>query len=117
MAVDSGKTPAIPPTITITDAETEKSEKPTGPSSTTDPTGKIMPGEIPSSIAAEIPQWFKAGWREVGGIDVTATTEEEQDKGLLDAFLSEQWYGAWYHNAAIIFFVSFASLARVQYSL
>ena len=71
------------------------------------PVGARIPGDMPDNQSPEVPGWFKAGWRAVGGIDaVAATTEEEQDKGLLDAFLSEQWYGSWYHNAAIIFFVS-----------
>ena len=30
----------------------------------------------------------------------------ERDKNVLEMFLSEQYYGAWYHNAAVMIFVS-----------
>ncbi|KAJ7169501.1 C2 domain-containing protein [Mycena filopes] len=44
------------------------------------------------------------------GIDAAPLTEgEEQDKGILDMFLGEQFYGSWYHNAALIVFAVFAS--------
>jgi Ca2+-dependent lipid-binding protein len=41
----------------------------------------------------------------VAGIDKPHREGEEKDKGILDMFLAEQYYGSWYHNAALIFFV------------
>lgn len=65
------------------------------------------PGAMPSGPAPAIPDWYKVGWRAVSGIDAPPPAEgEELDKGVLDLFLAEQYYGAWYHNAALIFFVS-----------
>lgn len=57
-------------------------------------------------MAPAIPDWYKVGWRQAAGIDNPPLAEgEEKDKGVLDLFLSEQFYGSWYHNAAIIIFV------------
>ncbi len=65
-----------------------------------------MPGALPDVRAPEIPDWYKVGWRATSGIDNPPLEEgEEKDKGVLAMFLSEQYYGDWYHNAAIIFFV------------
>ena len=62
---------------------------------------------MPNGPAPEIPDWYKVGWRDVSGIDRPALQEgEAKDKALLDLFLSEQFYGEWYHSAAVIFFVS-----------
>lgn len=53
-----------------------------------------------------IPDWYRTGWREVSGIDVQHPPEgEEKDKFVLQAFIGEQYYGEWYHNAAIIIVV------------
>ena len=38
---------------------------------------------------------------------------EEKDKAILDLFISDMYYGDWYHNAAIIFFVRTINLAFV----
>jgi hypothetical protein len=65
-----------------------------------------LPGAIPAKAAAAIPDWYKVGWRQMSGIDKPPLPEgEERDNGVLDLFLSEQYYGAWYHNAGIIIFV------------
>ncbi|KAJ7275417.1 C2 domain-containing protein [Mycena haematopus] len=66
------------------------------------------PGSIVASSGA-IPDWYKVGWRHASGIDEPLTEGEEKDKGVLDLFLAEQFYGSWYHNAAIIVFAVFAS--------
>lgn len=60
---------------------------------------------MPDGPAPTIPEWYKAGWRAVGGIDSPKKEGEEHDKSIIDMYLNEQFYGAWYHNAAIIFFV------------
>ena len=100
VAISSGQTPALPPTITVTDADTEADI----------PSSSELPGTLPEEAAPAIPDWFKIGWRAVGGIDNAPLTEGlQKDKALLEMFINEQYYGAWYHNAAIIFFAVFMS--------
>lgn len=66
-----------------------------------------MPGALPDGIAPEIPDWYRIGWRQMSGIDDPPLAEgQEKDKGVLELFLSEQFYGSWYHDAALIVFVS-----------
>ena len=64
---------------------------------------------MPAVSAPEIPDWYRIGWREVSGIDAPVTEGPAKDKLILDAFLKEQFYGEWYHSAAVIIFVSFVS--------
>lgn len=71
--------------------------------------GPHPPGAMPIAQASQIPDWYKVGWRQVGGIDKAPAEGEAIDEGVLDAFLADQYYGAWYHNAAIIIFVSILS--------
>lgn len=109
MAVDTGGSNVVP-TITIEDAD---SEKPNGaaadPSSRANQNTEDHPaplGAYPSGPAPPIPDWYKVGWRQMSGIDDAPLPEgEEKDKGVLDRFLAEQFYGSWYHNAALIIFV------------
>ncbi|KAF8168240.1 C2 domain-containing protein [Crassisporium funariophilum] len=69
-----------------------------------------VPGALPTAAAPAIPDWYKVGWRQMSGIDNPPLPEgEERDKGVLDMFLGEQFYGSWYHNAAIIVFAVLAS--------
>lgn len=71
----------------------------------TDPSPSV--GAYPSGPAPPIPDWYRVGWRQSARIDDAPLAEgEEKDKGVLDMFLSEQYYGTWYHNAAIILFVN-----------
>ena len=61
------------------------------------------PGAMPAGPAPPIPDWYKVGWRSVSGADDPTVPEGEmKDKTVLDAFLKEQFYGDWYHNAALI---------------
>lgn len=64
-----------------------------------------MPGQLPALAAPLLPDWYKIGWRAVSGIDDQAPEGEERDRGILSAFIAEQYYGDWYHNAAIIVLV------------
>ncbi|KAI0724221.1 tricalbin [Cerioporus squamosus] len=121
MTIDTGKTkPSILPTITVEDvdkaggrinsqAQQNPPETPTSPAwpasptSPTSPDGPEPPGAMPAGLAPEIPDWYKVGWRDVSGIDRQKVAEgEEKDKELLSLFLSEQFYGEWYHNAAMV---------------
>lgn len=99
--IDTGHSGVIP-TINIQDADTGAEVG--GVDSAADtPT---PPGGMPTGPAPAIPDWYKVGWRQMSGIDAAPLPEgEEKDKGVLDMFLSEQFYGSWYHNAALIVFV------------
>jgi hypothetical protein len=101
LQVDTGANNIVP-TITISDADTE----PVDPSKPGEPQVS-PPGGMPVGQVPDIPDWYKVGWRAAGGIDDKIEIEgEAKDKTLLGLFLKEQFYGEWYHNAALIFFVS-----------
>ena len=122
VAVDTGKTtPSILPTITIEDADNiphpnghsqktvpDSPASPTWPTDPTSPDTPEVPGAMPNGPAPEIPDWYKVGWRDVSGVDkpVVKAEGEEKEKELLSLFLSEQFYGEWYHNAAMVVVVS-----------
>ncbi|KAG8709183.1 hypothetical protein FRC08_018492 [Ceratobasidium sp. 394] len=105
LVVDAGG-PPVAPTITIEDVD--KATKEVLAESNTQ-NGQPMPGAIPTGPAPAIPDWYKVGWRAHAGIDNPPPTEEERDKGIIDMYLSEMYYGDWYHNAAVIFFAVAAS--------
>ena len=63
------------------------------------------PGDLPAKKAPVIPDWYKIGWRQVSGIDEPLAEGEEHDRGILFQFINEQYYGEWYHNAAVIIVV------------
>lgn len=110
--VQKGDTNVVP-TINVQDVDAESDKAaPPGPSTLPDADASVIPGGLPAHLASAIPSWYKVGWRQISGIDNAPLHEgEEKDKGILDMFLSEQFYGHWYHNAAVIVFVgSFASL-------
>ncbi len=99
------KSAAIPPTITITDAETKEGATNANVAAANARADTAMPGGVPDGPTPSIPEWYKAGWRAVGGIDAPQKEGEEREKSVIDMYLSEQFYGAWYHNAAVVFFV------------
>ncbi|KAF8213474.1 C2 domain-containing protein [Mycena galopus ATCC 62051] len=102
LAIETGKSNVVP-TITVEDTDGAK-EQDDHHDDTPQPPGAIVAASGP------IPDWYKVGWRHASGIDEAPLTEgQEYDKGVLDMFLSEQYYGTWYHNAAIIIFAVFAS--------
>ncbi|EJD04407.1 tricalbin [Fomitiporia mediterranea MF3/22] len=107
VAVTTGQTPALPPTITVTDADREPQPNGVAPPESLPPSQ--VPGALPEGAAPLIPEWYRVGWRAVGGIDEPLAEGAEKDKAILEMFIGEQYYGAWYHNAAIIFFAVFAS--------
>ncbi|KAF8971456.1 C2 domain-containing protein [Flammula alnicola] len=111
---DSTTTPAIP-TIVIEDHGDDA--KPTVIAKDTKQVAQevqeeaaLLPGALPTKAAHAIPDWYRVGWRQVSGIDKPPLPEgEERDKGVLDMFVYEQFYGTWYHNAGIIIFAVLAS--------
>ena len=102
VAIDPG-TAHILPTITIEDVDKHIADdaKPQLP----DQPEPQLPGAIPSAPPPQIPDWYKVGWRAVSGIDSPINENEAKDRTILDTFIGEQFYGDWYHNAAIIVFV------------
>ena len=93
--MDTGNSDVIP-TITIHDAETHPNDVAT------------IAARTPGSIDAGpyvIPDWYKVGWRAAGGLDSPELQGDAKDAAVLSAFLKEQYYGDWYHNAGLIFFV------------
>lgn len=62
-----------------------------------------VPGEFPDEPAApyEIPDWYKVGWTALAGDDPAAKANE---RGLMEEWLSDMWFGQFYHNAGIIIF-------------
>ncbi|EIW86483.1 tricalbin [Coniophora puteana RWD-64-598 SS2] len=108
--IDTGHSGVIP-TITIEDADKatqEELDKTAGQPAAAAP--QNVPGSFPNQQAPTIPDWYKVGWRALSNIDAAPLQEgEEKDKHVLQMFLTEQYYGAWYHNAAIIVFAVFAS--------
>ncbi|CCA70918.1 related to TCB3-protein localized to membranes, bud-enriched [Serendipita indica DSM 11827] len=105
LAVPATKAPPIVPTLTVEDvdatetAEAKAAEK--SPHSAVSETS-TTPGDLPAKKAPVIPDWYKIGWRQVSGIDEPMAEGEERDRGILFQFIDEQYYGEWYHNAAII---------------
>lgn len=97
LAVDSGNSDAIP-TITVQDAEDHAD----------DVAATVQPAKPPGSIDVGpyvIPDWYKVGWRATGGLDSPQLQGDAKDSAILSAFLKEQYYGDWYHNAGLVFFV------------
>lgn len=95
--VDTGNSDVIP-TITVYDAETHQDDVAT----------TVQPAQMPGSLDAApyvIPDWYKVGWRAAGGIDSPELQGDVKDTAILSTFLKEQYYGDWYHNAGLIFFV------------
>ncbi|RXW22896.1 hypothetical protein EST38_g2942 [Candolleomyces aberdarensis] len=103
------------PTITIQDHDGEKEAVAKDTPQDTNEVVESTPSEtdsIPGAMPAApytIPDWYVIGWREHAGVDKPALEGEEKDRYILDQFLTEQFYGAWYHNAAVIIGAVFAS--------
>ena len=98
LAVDTGGSDVIP-TITVHDVEAHPNDVAT----ITQP-AQTPPGSIDASPYV-IPDWYKVGWRAVGGADSPELQGEAKDAAILSTFLQEQYYGDWYHNAGLVFFV------------
>jgi hypothetical protein len=93
--VDPGG-PNVTPTITIEDVD-QATKEVIEESNTQN--GQPMPGSMPEGPAPAIPDWYKVGWRAHAGVDDPTPTEEEKDRAILEQWLSEMYYGDWYHSA------------------
>jgi len=107
----------VVPTIVIDDGEEPKELEPAtkipqdAPQSSEE--SLSMPGEMPSGPAQQLPDWYVIGWREASGIDKVQDKEARQ-KHLLQEFITEQYYGAWWHNSAVIVTVRVLCLGRLS---
>lgn len=104
----------VVPTIKIEDTDVEsKKVVASDTSQTVQEVQQDVPGALPHGPAPAIPDWYRVGWRQVSGIDDVPPEGQEKERTVLDAFLSEQFYGSWYHNAAIIIFVSSCTIPQM----
>lgn len=126
MNIDTGSSTAVP-TITVEDHDgpapqvTAKDAPESTQEVEDDAAANEIPGSMPTSPASAIPDWYRVGWRQNAGLDnVPVVEENERVQSLLETFLSEQFYGDWYHNAAVIVFVRFTRIfhhPRANYRL
>ncbi|KAJ7139747.1 C2 domain-containing protein [Mycena epipterygia] len=104
LTIETGKSNVVP-TITVEDIDAAKT-----PNSAEEHDDTPQPPGGLGPAASAIPDWYRVGWRQASQIDAAPLTEgEELDKGVLHMFLAEQYYGSWYHNAAVIVVAVFAS--------
>ncbi|KAF5356241.1 hypothetical protein D9756_004179 [Leucocoprinus leucothites] len=110
--IDPGRSAAVP-TITVEDHDGEKPKivAKDAPESSVDADldsdTNEMVGSMPTGSAA-IPDWYRVGWRQNSGID-DVQEGDEKIQTILATYLDEQFYGDWYHNAAVIVFAVLAS--------
>ncbi len=93
LAVDPGSGGSIP-TITIEDVDKE------GPRD-----APLVPGQQPAAKVPTIPDWYKVGWRAFTDLDQPPEVDDQRQLRLMNAWISEQYYGQWYYNAGVIIFV------------
>ncbi|GAA5874962.1 hypothetical protein JCM1840_007163 [Sporobolomyces johnsonii] len=72
------------------------------------PPGAMPEKEAEKGKVREIPSWFAIGWT---GQDRTLflAPEDAKKRSILEDFVSDAYYGQWYHNAGIITFSVVAS--------
>jgi hypothetical protein len=92
LAVDTGSDGV--PTIIIEDVDKE------GPKD-----APPVPGQLPAAKAPVIPDWYKVGWRAFTDLDKPPEDNDQRQLRLMNTWISEQYYGEWYYNAAVIIFV------------
>lgn len=111
----------IIPTLTVEDMDsksTSEAAKPSPISTSSAVSDKnSTPGDLPAGKAPIIPDWYKIGWRAVSGIDEPLSEGTAMDRGIIFQFINEQYYGEWYHNAAVIIWVSRHQLQPGDYEL
>lgn len=107
--LNTGSGPPVQPTITVDDFdEVNKQEEPspTSPASPEDVDEQPIPGAMTNGTVPAIPDWYRVGWRAVSGFDRPLAEGEEQERNIVAMFINDMYYGQWYHNAGVIFFVS-----------
>ena len=108
--------PLNQPKITVEDFdEAEKHEKVEKhenveqqeiPSALTESDERPIIGELGTAVLPAIPDWYRVGWRAVSGIDRPIAEGEALEQNVISMFMHEMYYGQWFHNAGVIFFVS-----------
>jgi hypothetical protein len=93
LPVDTGSEATVP-TITIEDTDKEQAKD-----------APQLPGDLLASKASQIPDWYKVGWPAFTTPEIVSEDADQKQLRLMNAWLSDQYYGQWYHNAAIITFV------------
>jgi hypothetical protein len=101
LPIDTGIDGPIP-TITIDDVDKEGPKE--GPEEGPEDAPPI-PGQLPASKAPVIPDWYKVGWRAFTDLDKPPEDDDQRQLRLMNAWISEQYYGQWYYNATVIVFV------------
>lgn len=91
VVVDTGNGSPIP-TITIQDVDKEQPKD----------IPRQLPGFLPTSEAAGIPDWYKVGWRAFTDLDKSPEDEDQKQLRVMNSWISQQYYGEWYYNAAVI---------------
>ncbi|KAG6891051.1 hypothetical protein C0995_014139 [Termitomyces sp. Mi166 len=107
--------PTAIPTITVQDTDEDSKTVASGTNQSAEAVQQeaaSIPGAYSTPRAPTIPDWYRVGWHQTAGKDENLLEGEEKDKGVLDLFLKEQYYGDWFHNAAIIIFVSLHGVLR-----
>ncbi|GAA6019595.1 hypothetical protein JCM10207_006938 [Rhodosporidiobolus poonsookiae] len=86
----------------------EKSEGRVNEDGTKNPPGAMPEKEAEKGKVREIPSWFAIGWT---GQDKTLflSPTDARERSLLADFVSDAYFGAWYHNAGIIVFAVLGS--------
>ncbi|BGP49470.1 Tricalbin-2 [Rhodotorula kratochvilovae] len=89
-------------------AQIEKDEGRADDDGTKNPPGAMPAKEAEKGQPREIPSWFAIGWT---GQDKTLflSPEEARERSILADFVSDAYYGQWYHNAGIIVFAVVSS--------
>ncbi|EIW70089.1 hypothetical protein TREMEDRAFT_71520 [Tremella mesenterica DSM 1558] len=105
VAIDTSNKANVPrPTVTLDDVD--KTSRAEGE----EVGAAAMPGAVPAGAAPSVPTWVLAGWQRVANADLGSGDAKTQEQlGVLADYLSEQTYGAWYHNAAVILFAVLAT--------
>lgn len=111
LKIDPGRSTAVP-TITVNDHDSANSQAVAEKAPDTpyevedDDEASEMPGSMVTRPAPAIPDWYRVGWRQNAGLDDNTDVEGEAKlQSLLNLYVSEQYYGDWYHNAAVIVLV------------
>jgi hypothetical protein len=110
LKIDPGRSTVVP-TITVDDHDSAKPritaenapDTPLEPED--DGAASQMPGSMVTSPVHRIPDWYRVGWRQNAGLDAAELEGEAKVQSLIESFISEQFYGDWYHNSAVIVFV------------
>lgn len=89
----------VKPSISLADVKAA-SEQEKGRADNSATGQPAIPGGLPSEVASAIPEWYKIGWRAQTQalLDSGGDIELARQQSLLSEFISESYYGGWYHK-------------------